>query len=273
MRETIVKYLEGRYYLRDSSGSYEQRLARIDKEAKRRIPETLARLKILNAEYADLSSDKRTDPEYLRRLAIEVQNLDTQIVLARRGVAAVMTSVVYNYYHNGWSSSDVANELGIKPPMVREWLYRLNHSVGRVFNLGRKPIVWKPEMRRALFAMRATGKSLVACATAFNVSVYTLKRAWVKAFGKTKRFDSRRHNCVVTMTTTDDGKKRIAYRRTDSKPVGKGVSKLIRWTPELLRKLKVMHKTKSMTECAEELGTTKASVNYALTRACKAVGI
>src|SRR5882762_2312328 len=122
MREVILGFLERRYYLWKSSDSYAERLARVDKEAKRRAALLVPKLKVLQAEYTDLAKDKRTNPEYLRRVGIEVQNFDTQIVLARRGIAAVMTAVVYYYYHNGWASTQIANELGVKPPCVREWL-------------------------------------------------------------------------------------------------------------------------------------------------------
>lgn len=63
----------------------------------------------------------------VRMLEIQILNLDTDLVLtARDGGAAAVAAVVYLYYRNGWDSVAVAEELGFKPPHIRQLLWRMN---------------------------------------------------------------------------------------------------------------------------------------------------
>ncbi len=62
----------------------------------------------------------------LRDLEIQIQNIDTDLVLTDKGHAEVIVAVVYLYYRLGWDSVTIAEELGLKSPHVRQVLARLH---------------------------------------------------------------------------------------------------------------------------------------------------
>jgi hypothetical protein len=62
----------------------------------------------------------------LHNLEIQIQNIDTDLVLTDKGHAEVIVSVVYLYYRLGWDSVTIAEELGLKSPHVRQVLARLH---------------------------------------------------------------------------------------------------------------------------------------------------
>lgn len=62
----------------------------------------------------------------LRDLEIQIQNIDTDLVLTEKGHAEVIVAVVYLYYRLGWDSVTVAEQLGLKSPHVRQVLARLH---------------------------------------------------------------------------------------------------------------------------------------------------
>ena len=66
----------------------------------------------------------------LRDLEIQIQNIDTDLVLTDKGHAEVIAAVVYLYYRLGWDSVTIAEELGLKSPHIRQVLARL-HSTWR----------------------------------------------------------------------------------------------------------------------------------------------
>lgn len=122
--ELILKACENRFYIDDHSGTTAERLARIAKKSGAYLPTMRQTLVDLESKYHIRQVEGATN---LEAIEVEIQNIDTQIVLAKRGIPAVMNAVVYCYYRLGWNSSTIAEEFGIKPPMVRIWLYRLNH--------------------------------------------------------------------------------------------------------------------------------------------------
>jgi hypothetical protein len=61
-------------------------------------------------------------------LEIQIQNIDTDIVLTKRGHAEVIAAIVYLYYRLGWDSVTVAEQLGLKSPHVRQVLARLHST-------------------------------------------------------------------------------------------------------------------------------------------------
>lgn len=62
----------------------------------------------------------------LHDLEIQIQNVDTDLVLTARGHAEMIGAVVYLFYRLGWDSVGVAEQLGLKPPHVRQVLARLH---------------------------------------------------------------------------------------------------------------------------------------------------
>lgn len=125
MREVVLRALEARLYLRDSSGTDLERMARVDQEARNRLPAKRAKLEGMLRRYNEAGT-AGVSPERLRKIASEVQNIDSEIIMIERGLTAIMLAVVYYYYRLGWNSVSVAEELGVKSPMIRIWLYRLN---------------------------------------------------------------------------------------------------------------------------------------------------
>jgi len=136
LREVILKFVERRFYLtgsRKMSGlTNEQRLARVRnaemKWADRmgvKLREAIRRYKEEQA--AGVDPEKLNNDHYM-----QIGNLDSQILMARRGNAAIASLVVYLYYRLGWDSVTVAEEIGIKPPHVRQTLARLYNAANNV---------------------------------------------------------------------------------------------------------------------------------------------
>ena len=69
----------------------------------------------------------KTEPEETKpKLETQITNFDTQLRDLRRGNLALAAGVVYFYFRLGYHSVEVARELGIKPPHVRQILARLD---------------------------------------------------------------------------------------------------------------------------------------------------
>jgi hypothetical protein len=195
LRERVLLYLESRLYLSKGKavvGDHLTRLKAINEEAKRRLPmmrEALERrVRSYNAEAKAGASEDR-----LRKLEVEVANRDSEICIYERGLPAVVVAVVYNYYRRGWDSTAIANEFGVKPPMVRIWMYRLNSFDKN--GIGCRPVIapenckrfqWAPEKLKALFMLRARGLTYAQCAKLLNSSSASVAKQWRTAFGDLK---------------------------------------------------------------------------------------
>lgn len=126
LREIVLKYCERRYFVHPRKGATnEERLRAIRDKEQSCIPGFQATLQRLTLTY-HLAHDSCLSPEALQEIAIQIQNVDTQIQIAKRGTASLVTAVAYHYYRLHRTSVDTANELGVKPPMVRVWIHRLN---------------------------------------------------------------------------------------------------------------------------------------------------
>jgi hypothetical protein len=68
---------------------------------------------------------KLVESDRLRELEVEIEGLDTYLRYTRTGGADVLAAIVYLYYRAGLDSVGVAIELGLKPPHVRQLLWRL----------------------------------------------------------------------------------------------------------------------------------------------------
>jgi hypothetical protein len=110
LREVIVRYLEYRNYIYRPTGNLEERIAKVEASVKERLPEWVETLRRF---YKNGTTD------------IEIQNLDSRIVLERKGFAGLVASVVYLSYRLNYNSVNVAEATGLKPPHVRIILYRL----------------------------------------------------------------------------------------------------------------------------------------------------
>lgn len=150
-RELLVVFVETRLGLRATTGTLIERLDRARLVALSQHPRLNNTLDNLNAEYVHTQRTgvcteevvrRNTQPvvhemfeeerkilataERLAELEVEIEGLDTYLRYTRNGGAGVLAQVVYLYYRVGLDSVGVAGETGLKPPHVRQLLYRLN---------------------------------------------------------------------------------------------------------------------------------------------------
>jgi len=139
LQEVVLRFCERRLCIaKKQFGSYkfpthlthQERRECIRREELRRA-ETMLRptlLRIRERLKGELSRETR------RALEIQFQNVDSAIMTARRGNAAIATAIVYFYYRLGWDSTPVAEQLHLKPPLVRQTLARLfNAATGIIY--------------------------------------------------------------------------------------------------------------------------------------------
>ena len=96
--------------------------------------------------------------------AIQIQNLDAQICMQRRGIAGVLTSFAYMHFRLIYNSVQIAGELGLKPPMVRIWAHRMQL-------LGRK------SLKELLVSLQETDSVCSAAAELAEIAEHT-KGPW-----------------------------------------------------------------------------------------------
>jgi hypothetical protein len=128
LRAALLAYLEKRFFIRRSEHLTDaERLARIEAEAQRTIPRLQAKLRKLLKRYSLKSRHGRLGKQRLERLATQIQNLDTSILLYRRGIVAVVASAIFLYFRLGYDSVEIADDLGLKSPAVRQLFSRVRH--------------------------------------------------------------------------------------------------------------------------------------------------
>jgi|HubBroStandDraft_5_1064220.scaffolds.fasta_scaffold23994_2 hypothetical protein len=123
LREVLVVYLEARARVR-GQGTQQDRLAHASKrltEIARTLTGTVTNM---CSRYVALKNAPDSDASALKKLGEEIENIDTQIVMANN-TAAIVVGVVHFYYRCQMSSVEVAGQLGLKPPHVRQILWRL----------------------------------------------------------------------------------------------------------------------------------------------------
>jgi len=155
LRNVILKFCERRFYLRKDPAviTDEQRLQRIRQTELKYAASYHIKLRGLLERY-------KTEPEEKRsKLEIQIGNLDSQILMARRGNASVAAAVVYNYFRMGWDSVTVAQELGIKPPHIRQLLARLHNAADDIVYHSQKFLAGRV-VRRAGAAARKAARGL-----------------------------------------------------------------------------------------------------------------
>ncbi len=189
LRRVVLTFCEGRFFVRPPAGATDdERLKAIDEKAKKMFPIKELDLDRLLKQFNELSQDPNADKEQLRRLAILVGNRDSVIQILKRGLPALATSVVVYSYRLGHDSTTVAEQLRLKPPMVRIWLYRMNRvAQGLPASTPHGPYqhknLWPRESLRRLFEMRVLGHTVAERALAFGVSDTTIIARWKQAFG------------------------------------------------------------------------------------------
>ena len=184
LREVVLKFCEDALYIHKPAVTSEERLAAIAEKSQAVIPEKEAQLKKFLALYHQAAREKANEP-YLKRLAVQVANIDKQIVILKRGFAALVTSVVVQSYRLGRDSRTVAEDLQLLPPMVRIWLYRCNRlAQGKIKSNPFRPtpkIKW-PEKRLAhLYMLRTAGCTWKEVGRALGVSAASATLHWPQA--------------------------------------------------------------------------------------------
>ena len=145
-------------------------LARLEKAKEivmhRRVGQRAAMRK-LNEEYIHLRHQgflSDAEQTRCRQLENEIQGIDTYLRTSENGTVDVVAACVYLYYRTGMDSVGVAAELGIKPPHVRQTLWRLHRVADYI--AGRKRVVPTKEEREARKLARAEKLRLEAEARA-----------------------------------------------------------------------------------------------------------
>ena len=95
-------------------------------QEKNRIPKITATLTRLCQRYTQLKNADPTSDE-LKELEHQIENLDTCIRVLQKGMATVIAAVVYLYYRQGLNSVAVGELLHLKPPHVRQLVWRIKN--------------------------------------------------------------------------------------------------------------------------------------------------
>jgi hypothetical protein len=164
LRDVLVGYLELRSGFRKmQTGTPEYRLQSAIKrrlECKTRLTETLTKLA---KEYAALKK-AGNEPALLKKLGIEIESIDTQLRFLGKDHTLAL-GVIYHYYRCGSDSVATAAALDIKPPHVRQILWRLHKAAHAV--AGTVRVSMSINMLRGLStdALRALEKGQKRCWT------------------------------------------------------------------------------------------------------------
>ena len=135
VREVLVFYLERRFCVRERMGTLQDRIARCRAKADFQLMRKRAKLQEMIESFRELSRLPETKPSALRLRELQIMNLDTDLFLAEKGYAETAAAIIYLYYRLSWNSVSIAEELGVKPPHIRQILYRLNRAYEKMQRL------------------------------------------------------------------------------------------------------------------------------------------
>lgn len=168
LQELLVTFMEERAGLRKKKGTLAERLARAQTAIINQRPRLSAVLDKLCKDYvhikrfgayADLSDTEVLDiaesvfnnrpllasdasglgaremltAKQTRDWAIEIEGLDTYLRYTQTGGAGVVAAIVWLYYRVGMDSVGVGAELGLKPPHIRQTLWRLHETARKLW--------------------------------------------------------------------------------------------------------------------------------------------
>jgi hypothetical protein len=127
LAELIVHYMESRSGCKTpQDGTLVQRLER----AKTRLASSAPRLTDLMTRLCrEYVAAKKQDPvsPRVRELAVEIANLDTQLLFIHKAEVMV-AGVIWRSYNLGENSVEVGLAMGLRPPHVRAILHKLNRT-------------------------------------------------------------------------------------------------------------------------------------------------
>src|SRR5579883_1598202 len=129
LREIITRYVEARVSSRNRQtiaavGNLNARLEAAQKLLAQRRPMLIATLDGLSKTYVAIKNSQQPYAARLRSLQVEIENLDTQLIV-NDSLAAKLAGVIHLYFRMGFNSVATADELGLKPPHVRQMCYKM----------------------------------------------------------------------------------------------------------------------------------------------------
>jgi hypothetical protein len=137
LRSVLVRYIEVRAGLRpQQTGSEAERIIYAEAILRSALPRCEAKLTELSQAYVR-QKNAGYPAEALRRLAINIENLDT-VIRFNNQIAAKTLMAAHLYFRCGLNSKEVSDEIGMKPPHVRVLLYRMR-TVAWQLGFGDKP--------------------------------------------------------------------------------------------------------------------------------------
>lgn len=87
--------------------------------------------------FAEGEARYQDEKNRLRQLEIEIEGIDTYLRISENGGADIIAAVVYLYYRTSLDSVGVGSELGLKPPHIRQTLWRLHQTAKKLEAAGK----------------------------------------------------------------------------------------------------------------------------------------
>ncbi len=196
LAEVLVLYLEQRFRVKDCTGDLKARLQRCREAAKLNAADTKARLErwiknfraVVNANYHE--ADERTytrlflttlrgesPAKLLAQIEKQVSNLDSDAWTTERA-PEISLSILYLYFRMGFNSPAVSESLGIRPPHVRQIIFRASQrAIRKVNGTARKPRArLHQEKVDSLRQLHQSGVPTAQLATQFGIARDTVRR-------------------------------------------------------------------------------------------------
>jgi hypothetical protein len=129
MRELLLAFMEDRLKLH-TQGTHAERREAIRLAGLAQLPSLNATIDRLQIERLHVIKTSARH-ERIKELERQIENYDTQI---RTSGMAIVAGVAHLYFRAGYASTEVAKALGIKPPMVRQLIWRMGRVWRRKFN-------------------------------------------------------------------------------------------------------------------------------------------
>jgi len=79
-------------------------------------------------EFAEGQARIDDEQNRIKQLEREISGIDTYLRISENGGADIVAAIVYLYYRTGLDSVGVGGELGLKPPHVRQTLFRMHQT-------------------------------------------------------------------------------------------------------------------------------------------------
>jgi hypothetical protein len=144
LSKVIATYLENRAALdrsRRQPGTLAERIKRAQVAIKSQLPNKIEILDGLSKEYVELKRSPAATCDRLRELEIQIEGLDTFIRTSQEdGGLLLVVGVVQTYWKEGLNSVECAERLRIKPPHVRQIVWRLDKAWKKVSTEVRLPM-------------------------------------------------------------------------------------------------------------------------------------